>query len=101
MIASSRTRKAVLRQRRRDNQPLSARARLVKAGLDEANAKRYAGAFSRGATPVAVRVRKLALPGFTKRVPVKLYDRDAFAARLAVYRPAARDVAALFDTLAA
>lgn len=74
---------------------------LVAAGLDDATAKRFAGAFSNGATPTATGETTVKLRGrTTKRVAVKLYDQAAFAARLATYRPRDKKAAALFGRLA-
>lgn len=114
MIQSNRTRRATLRQRATQTratarahraiatgQPQTARTQLVAAGLDDATAKRFAGAFSRGVTADATRETKVKLKGrVQKTVLVKLYTPTTFAARLAVYRPKDRTAAALFARLA-
>lgn len=81
--------------------PQTARVMLVAAGLDDATAKRFAGAFSNGATPTATGETTVKLRGrVTKRVPVKLYDRSAFTARLATYRPRDKAAADKFAAIA-
>ncbi|TXJ78612.1 hypothetical protein E2C11_16530 [Streptomyces lavendulae] len=115
MNAATRTRRATLRQRatatraaRRayrnvaTGRPQTARTQLVAAGLDDATAKRFAGAFSKGVTPTATTQTKVKLRGrVAKTVAVKLYDHTAFTARLAVYRPKNPTAAAAFAALAA
>lgn len=110
MIAANRTRRATLRQRRAQTSaarratkavatgtPQSARTQLVAAGLDDATAKRFAGAFSRGVLADGTRETQVKLKGrATKRVAVKLYAPATFAARLTVYRPRDLTAAALF-----
>lgn len=81
--------------------PQPVRTRLVAAGLDDATAKRFAGAFSRGLVADDVRETKIKLKArVRKTVQVKLYAADTFAARLATYRPQDKVVAARFETLA-
>ncbi len=101
---------AVLRQRVRDTRtsrravkavatgtPQPARTRLIAAGLDDATAKRFAGAFSKGVTPDDTRDTKIKLKGrVRKTVAVKLYTADTFATRIAVYRPKDKTAAARF-----
>lgn len=99
----TRTQRAASRARRNVNTgtPQTARTHLVAAGLDDATAKRFAGAFSTRVTPTAVTETTVKLRGrATKRVPVKLYDRAAFTARLAVYRPKDKTAAARFEAIA-
>lgn len=68
--------------------PQTARTHLLAAGIDTTTAKRYAGAFSRGAAATTTADTTVKLKGRThKTVPVKLYDQAAFATRLASYRP--------------
>jgi hypothetical protein len=81
--------------------PQTARTHLVAAGLTDATAKRYAGAFSRGTTPTTQAQTEVKLRGRrTKRITVKLYDRAAFTARLSVYRPKDLTAASLFEQAA-
>lgn len=81
--------------------PQPARTQLVAAGLDDATAKRFAGAFSRGLIADDVRETKIKLKArVTRRVQVKLFTARTFAARLATYRPKDRVVAARFELLA-
>ena len=81
--------------------PQTARTQLVAAGLDDTTAKRFAGAFSRGVIADGTRTATVKLKGrTTKRVAVKLYAADTFAARLAEYRPRDKAAAALFARLA-
>lgn len=94
-----RTRAAQARATRRAHRavatgtPQTARTHLLAAGIDQATAKRYAGAFSRGTTPTQTGQTVVKLRGRNrKHVTVKLYDAATFTARLAVYRP--RDLAA-------
>lgn len=103
MITSNRTRRAQLRTMIRENRahnravrnvntgtPQPARTHLLAAGIDDATAHRFAGAFSRNVEATATtttRVKLTSRSRKTKRVAVKLYDRNTFAARLAVYRP--------------
>ena len=76
--------------------------KVVAAGLDDATAKRFASAFSKGVTPTATAQAKVKLRGrVAKTVTVKLYDHATFAARLAVYRPKNPVAAAVFAALAA
>lgn len=82
-------------------QPLPVRTRLVAAGLDDATAKRFAGAFSRGLVADDVRETKIKLKArVRKTVQVKLFTASTFAARLAVYRPKDATVAARFERIA-
>lgn len=82
-------------------QPQPARTRLVAAGLDDATAKRYAGAFSRGLVADGARETKIKLKARVyRRVQVKLFTARTFAQRLATYRPKDRAAAARFATLA-
>lgn len=77
------------------------RTHLVAAGLDDATAKRFAGAFSRGVVADGARETSVKLKGRNrKRVQVKLYTLTTFAARLAVYRPKDKAAAAMFTRLA-
>lgn len=77
--------------------PQPAKTHLIVAGIDAATAKRFAGAFSTKVVPTLVSETEIKLKGRrTKTVPVKLYDLDTFAARLAVYRPKDKAAAALF-----
>lgn len=77
------------------------RTRLVAAGLDDATAKRFAPAFSRGVIADGARTTTVKLKGrVRKAVQVKLYAARTFAARLATYRPKDRVAAARFETLA-
>ncbi|GKQ37168.1 hypothetical protein [Streptomyces sp. A012304] len=81
--------------------PQPVRTRLVAAGLDDATARRFAGAFSRGLVADDVRETKIKLKArVTRRVQVKLFTARTFAARLATYRPKDRVVAARFELLA-
>lgn len=81
---------------------LSAKTRLIAAGLNPNTAARFAGAFSTRVTPTAIAETVIKLKGrVTKRVGVKLYDLPTFTARLAVYRPKDKTAAAQFATLAA
>jgi hypothetical protein len=81
--------------------PQTARTHLIAAGIDTATAKRYAGAFSNRAQPTATTTAPIKLKGrATKTVTVKLYDRAAFAARLAAYRPRDPQAAAQFTQAA-
>jgi hypothetical protein len=112
--ATARNRRAVLRHRaaatraaRRAHRaiatgtPQPVRTRLVAAGLDDATAQRFAGAFSRGVTADGTRETKVKLRGrVAKRVQVKLYTAGTFAARLATYRPKNPVAAARFAQLA-
>lgn len=110
MNAATRTRRATLRQRRTQTtatrkaqraiatgQPQPARTQLVAAGLDDATAKRFAGAFSRGVAADGTRTATVKLKGRTRKtVAVKLYAPATFAARLSVYRPKDLTAAGLF-----
>jgi hypothetical protein len=81
--------------------PQTARTHLLAAGLSDTDARRFAGAFSRSVLPTATTETVVKLKGrVTKTVPVKLYDRRTFVARLAVYRPKDRAAAARFERLA-
>lgn len=81
--------------------PQPARTQLVAAGLDDATAKRFAGAFSRGLIADDTRETSIKLKArVTKRVLVKLYSARTFAARLATYRPKDAVAAARFEILA-
>lgn len=114
MIRSNRTRRATLRQRSAETRaarratkavatgtPQPARTQLVAAGLDDTTAKRFAGAFSRGVIADDTRETTVKLKGrVRKTVAVKLYAPTTFAARLAVYRPKDRTVAARFEQAA-
>lgn len=80
----------------------SAKEHMVAGGLEFAVADRFAAAFSRGMVAQGTRTMALKLRGRrTKRVDVKLYDAETFAARLAVYRPKDGAAAVLFAQLAA
>lgn len=110
MIESSRHRRAQLRSLSRElrahsrarklvatGTPQAARTHLIAAGLDTQTAQRFAGAFSRNVLPTDRRVTRIKLTGrTTARVSVKLYSRETFAARLAVYRPRDAHYAHLF-----
>lgn len=81
--------------------PQPVRTRLVAAGLDDATARRFAPAFSRGLIADDVRETRIKLKArVRKTVQVKLYAATTFAARLATYRPKDKTVAARFETLA-
>lgn len=81
--------------------PQTARTHLVAAGLDDQTAKRYAGAFSRGTTPTQTSETSIKLKGRTRKVvPLKLYSRHAFTARLSTYRPKDANAAQLFARVA-
>lgn len=81
--------------------PQPVRTRLVAAGLDDATAQRFAGAFSRGVIADGTRETRIKLKArVTKRVAVKLYSSTTFAARLATYRPKDRTAAVRFERLA-
>ena len=81
--------------------PQPVRTRLVAAGLDDATAKRFAGAFSRGLVADDVRETRIKLKArVRKTVQVKLFTARTFAARLATYRPKDKVVAARFELLA-
>lgn len=114
MIASSRERHSALRHLNRELRAHSrarklvatgtaqaARTHLVASGLDTATAQRFAAAFSRNVLPTGRRVTRIKLTGRrTALVPVKLYSRATFAARLAVYRPRDPHFAHLFTATA-
>lgn len=114
MIAANRTRRATLRQRATAHRartrahramntgtPQTARTQLVAAGLDDATAKRFAGAFSRGLTADGARTTRIKLKGRTRKtVQVKLYTVTTFAQRLATYRPKDRTAASRFEQAA-
>ena len=117
MNANARKARATVRTMRREHRvtraahtavaagPASAKHHLIAAGFPVATAQRFAGAFSRGMvaqdkaeTVIKLRGRR------TKRVDVKLYDRETFVARLCVYRPrkdAAEWEASLFAAMVA
>lgn len=81
--------------------PQPVRTRLVAAGLDDATAKRFAPAFSRGLVADGARPTTVKLKGrVRKAVQVKLYAAATFAARLATYRPKNAVFAARFEALA-
>ncbi len=81
--------------------PQTARTHLVAAGINDATAKRYAGAFSRGMDADALATTTLKLKGRTRKtVTIKLYAATTFAARLTVYRPKDLTAAALFEQAA-
>ncbi len=81
--------------------PQSAKTHLIAAEIDAETAKRFAGAFSTKVTPTATGTTEIKLKGRrTKTVPVKLYDRETFVARLGVYRPKDKKAAALFERAA-
>lgn len=102
MIKSNRTRRAQLRDMRRNGLPATASARLVAAGISSETAHRFSSAFSRGVEPVALATRlEPRADGTIRETPVKLYDFARFAARLAAYRPKDKDAAAEFATAAA
>lgn len=97
-----------LRERRRataavtGGTPQTARTHMLAVGLSAADAKRFAGAFSRGVTPTAETETEVKARGGKRlRVAVKLYDRATFLARLAHYRPGDKTAAARFHTAAA
>jgi hypothetical protein len=101
MAAKRRDLARTVRQQRRavkavaTGSPQTARTHLLAAGVDAADAKRYAGAFSRGVAPTSAALATVKLRGrVTRTVPVKLYDTATFATRLAVYRPKDTDAAA-------
>lgn len=114
MKPSARTAAAILRQRRSDTRttrrahralatgtPQTARTHLTAAGIPTTDAHRFSAAFSRGITPTATTHTTIKLKGrTTKTVPVKLYDRAAFAGRLATYRPKDKTAAARFNAAA-
>lgn len=114
MNARTRTARHILKTRTRTNhatarahrtlatgQPQTARTHLLAAGLDDATAHRFAGAFSRGVLADGTRETTVKLKGrTTKRVAVKLYSAQTFAARLAVYRPKDLTAAARFEQAA-
>lgn len=81
--------------------PQPARVLLVAAGMEDATAKRFAPAFSRGIKATAIGETVVKLKGrATKRCSVKLYDRPTFATRLAAYRPKDKAAAAQFEAAA-
>ncbi|MCX4973169.1 hypothetical protein [Streptomyces sp. NBC_00620] len=81
--------------------PQPVRTRLVAAGLDDATARRFAGAFSRGVIADDVRETRIKLKGrVCKTVAVKLYTAHTFAARLMAYRPKDKTAAAAFARVA-
>lgn len=81
--------------------PQTARTHLLAAGLNTDDAKRFAGAFSRGITADAHAQAPIKLKGRTRKlVAVKLYAATTFAARLATYRPKDLTAAARFEQAA-
>jgi hypothetical protein len=81
--------------------PQTARTHLIAAGVDDATAKRFAGAFSRGVTADATTDTVIKLKGRRRKtVPAKLYSASTFATRLAVYRPKDLTAAARFEQAA-
>lgn len=81
--------------------PQPVRTRLVAAGLDDATARRFAPAFSRGLVADDTRETRIKLKArVRKTVQVKLFSARTFAARLATYRPKNPVVAARFELLA-
>ena len=112
--ATARNRRAILRERAAATRaarralravatgtPQPVRTRLVAAGLDDATAQRFAGAFSRGVTADDTRETRIKLKGrVRKTVAVKLYAAGTFAARLATYRPKNPGAALHFERLA-
>lgn len=78
---------ARVRRGEREGLPQTARTLLVAAGVPEDVAKRYAPAFSRGTKPTTISNRRVRVGRRTKRTDVKLYSQEAFAARMATYRP--------------
>lgn len=74
---------------KRNGTPAPARTLLVAAGLSDDIAKRYAGAFTKGAAePVLPKIRKrIATGARSKVVQVAVYTHAEFAERLATYRP--------------
>lgn len=83
--------RAAARARRvkRNGTPAPARTLLVAAGVPDALAERYAGAFSRGVQTANPSTTKRIRTGAhrSKRVAVKLFTPAEFADRLATYRP--------------
>lgn len=99
----SKTTRAQNRARRQLNtNPIqSAKTHLLAAGLDLADTKRFAGAFSARQTPTATGTTRIKLKGRTRKtVTVKLYAPEIAAARLATYRPKDRAAAARFERAA-
>lgn len=101
-----RANRAARRAHRRvgSGRPQPARTWLLEVGLDEADAKRFASAFSLGVPPTEVgttEIKTHPASRFTKTVPVKRYDRPTFLARLRVYRPKDPTAAARFNRVAA
>jgi hypothetical protein len=81
--------------------PQTARTHLVAAGIDDATAKRFAPAFSRGMAADATGQSSLKLKGRTRKtMTVKLYSATTFTARLAAYRPKDLTAARLFEQAA-
>ncbi|MBT2673976.1 hypothetical protein J7E95_24775 [Streptomyces sp. ISL-14] len=81
--------------------PQPARTQLVAAGLDDATARRFAPAFSRGLVADDTRETRIKLKArVRKTVQVKLYNARTFATRLATYRPKNPVIAARFEVLA-
>jgi hypothetical protein len=77
--------------------PQPAKTHMIAAGIDAATAKRFAGAFSNRVSATATGETTIKLKGRrTKLVPVKLYDRATFTARLSVYRPKNLTAAGIF-----
>jgi hypothetical protein len=96
--------RAAARARRvkRNGTPAPARTLLVAAGLSDALAERYAGAFSRGVETANPSTSKRIRTGAhrSKRVAVKLFTPAEFAERLATYRPKNAEHAAAFGLAA-
>lgn len=106
--------RSTLRQRTRDNRathratkavatgrPQSAKNHLIAAGITSTDAKRFAGAFSRGMVADDTRQATVKLKGrVTRRVNLKLYSAATFALRLATYRPKDQAAAARFEQAA-
>lgn len=87
---------ARVRRGEREGLPQTARTLLVAAGVPDAIAKRYAPAFSKNATATATVKRRVRIGVRSARKAVKLYDRGAFAARMATYRPFNTGMKAVF-----
>lgn len=110
-VAARRAARVVLDARRAvaTGKPQTARTHMVNAGLPDADAERFASAFSRGVVTTTsveqvVRVRRSTATQANHykivRRTAKTYDLKTFNARLAVYRPKAADAAARFETAA-
>jgi hypothetical protein len=97
--ATRTTRRAVKAVATGTAQPV--RTHLVAAGMDDATAKRYAGAFSRGVVADGTRTTRIKLKGRARKaVQVKLYTLTTFTTRLSAYRPKDKAAAQLFARLA-